>query len=163
MHRTSPDVNSSGLSFAWPIEGFRERLLNHPTRPPNLILGNENEFKLLAKLPKASAIESGQALSTDFPEIFFALHTASQVYLWHRTHLLATQKCHLINLQYATGAGDAWHAGFLIGWQVGLSYKDAMSFANAVSAYQLSTGKLGNLSDILQFMKETPLQEHVTK
>ncbi|MHA2095463.1 MAG: PfkB family carbohydrate kinase [Candidatus Hodarchaeales archaeon] len=141
------------------IAGFRERLLNHPTRPPNLILGNENEFKLLANLPKGSATEAGQTLSIDFPEIFFALHTANQVYLWYRTHLLATQKCHLINLQHATGAGDAWHAGFLVGWQVGLSYKDTMSFANAVSGYQLSTGEVGSLPDILRFMKETPLQE----
>ncbi len=141
------------------IDGFRERLLNHLTRPPNLVLGNENEFRLLAKLPKASAMEAGQALSSDFPEVFFALHTANQVYLWHRTHLLATQKCHLVNLQHATGAGDAWHAGFLVGWQVGLSYKDVLAFANAVAGYQLSRGEVGKLADILQFMKETPLQE----
>ena len=141
------------------IDGFRERLLGHPIRPPNLVLGNENEFRLLAKLPKASITEAGQALSFDFPEIFFALHTATQVYLWHRTHLLATQQCHLVNLQNATGAGDAWHAGFLVGWQVGLSYKDAMAFANAVAGYQLTEGKVGNVADILRFMKDTPLQE----
>ncbi len=141
------------------IDGFRERLLNHPTRPPNLVLGNENEFRILSKLPKASFLETGQALSNEFSEIFFALHTAKFSALWHRGQLLATQNCFSVDLQFATGAGDAWHAGFLVGWQIGLSYKDVITFANAVSAYQLSTGKIGNLEEVIQFMKETPLQE----
>jgi sugar/nucleoside kinase (ribokinase family) len=141
------------------IDGFRERLLDHPIRPPNLILGNENEFRLLSKLPKASFLETGQSLSNNYPEIFFALHTAKFSALWHRSLLLATQNCYSVDLQFATGAGDAWHAGFLVGWQVGLSYKDILAFANAVSAYQLSSGKIGSLEEVIQFMKETPLQE----
>jgi hypothetical protein len=42
---------------------------------------------------------------------------------------------------------------------VGLSYKDILAFANAVSAYQLNSGKIGSLEEVIQFMKETPLQE----
>jgi fructose-1-phosphate kinase PfkB-like protein len=141
------------------IDGFREKLLNHPKRSPTLIAGNENEFRILAKTPEATDIEAGLALSKDFPTIFFALHTAECSYLWKGGKLLTSKRCYSVSIQHATGAGDAWHAGFLVGWKGELPLSDSLAFANAVAAYQLSTGTLGSITEILKFMKETPLQE----
>jgi sugar/nucleoside kinase (ribokinase family) len=141
------------------IEGFRERLLNHSKRPPQLIAGNENEFCMLAQDLNSTPLEAGFSLSSDFPEILFALHMADCSYLWHKKKMIASKECFSISLQHATGAGDAWHAGFLLGWQGGLSFEDTLLFANAVAAFQLSKGNMGSLDDIYQFIKDTPLKK----
>ncbi len=140
------------------IDSFRQRILNHEHRPPQLIVGNENEFQILAKDSNDSITKTGKILSKDFPDTHFALHTAKEVYLWKEGDLLASKKCYQLNIQHATGAGDAWHAGFLTGWQGGkLSYDDALLFANAVASFQLSSGKLGSLNDISQFIEQNPI------
>ena len=141
------------------IKGFRERLLNHPKHPPQLIVGNENEFCMLAQDQSTSPLEAGLSLSSDFPDILFALHMADCSYLWHNGKMSASKECFSINLQHTTGAGDAWHAGFLVGWQGGLSYEASLFFANAVAAFQLSRGDLGSLEDISNFIKTTPLKK----
>ncbi|MCK4849275.1 MAG: carbohydrate kinase family protein [Candidatus Heimdallarchaeota archaeon] len=137
------------------IDGFRQRILNHENRAPQLIVGNENEFQLLAKESQSSITKTGRILSNDFPDTHFALHTTKEVYLWKEGELLASKECYqLKNIYQVTGAGDAWHAGFLIGWKGGLSYEEALMFANAVASYQLSSGKLGSLDDISQFIEQ---------
>jgi sugar/nucleoside kinase (ribokinase family) len=141
------------------IEGFRRRLLNHPKRPPQIIAGNENEFCMLAQEPNSTPLEAGLSLSSDFPDILFALHMADCSYLWQKKKMIASKECFSISLQHATGAGDAWHAGFLLGWQGGLSFEDTLLFANAVAAFQLSKGKVGSLADISQFINDTPLKK----
>ena len=72
--------------------------------------------------------------------------------------MIASQNCYEIDVQFATGAGDAWHAGFIAGWQNGLSYEKSLLFANAVAAFQLSKGIPGSLSDIEAFMKNIPFK-----
>ncbi len=141
------------------IEGFRKRILNHENRPPQLIVGNENEFQLLSKESQSSITKVGRILSNDFPDTHFALHTAKEVYLWKEGELLASKECYnVINIERATGAGDAWHAGLLAGWQGGkLSYEESLIFANAVASYQLSSGKIGSLNDLSQFIEHNSL------
>ena len=141
------------------IDDFRQRILNHQNRPPQLIVGNENEFQLLAKEPQSSITKTGKTLSNDFPDTHFALHTTKEVYLWKEGELLASKECYqLKNIHQVTGAGDAWHAGFLAGWKGGLSYEESLIFANAVASYQLSSGKLGSLDDISQFIEQNDFE-----
>jgi len=141
------------------IDGFRQRILNHQNRPPQLIVGNENEFLLLAKESQNSITKSGRNLSSDFPDTYFALHTANKVYLWREGELLASKECYQINIKHTTGAGDAWHAGFLAGLRGGkFSYEDSLMFANAVASYQLSSGKIGSLNDISQFVEQNDFE-----
>jgi sugar/nucleoside kinase (ribokinase family) len=141
------------------IEGFRQRILDHDHRPPQLIVGNENEFLILDKNSNDSITKAGQNLSVDFPDTHFALHTTEKVYLWKEGEQLASVNCYKLNIEHATGAGDAWHAGFIAGWQGGrLSYEEALLFANAVASYQLSSGNLGSINDISQFMEQNPIQ-----
>ena len=137
------------------IDSFRQRILNHENRSPQLIVGNENEFQLLAKEPQSSVTKVGRVLSEDFPDTHFALHTVKEVYLWKEGELLASKKCfQLKNIERSTGAGDAWHAGLLAGWQGGLSYEESLIFANVVASYQLSSGKIGSFDDISKFIEQ---------
>jgi len=141
------------------IENFRQRILNHANRRPQLIVGNENEFQLLSKESQSSITKTGQNLSNDFPDTHFAMHTAKKVYLWKEGELLASKECYqLQNIRQITGAGDAWHAGFLAGWQGGLQHEESLLFANAVASYQLSSGKIGSLNDIGQFIEQNDFQ-----
>jgi sugar/nucleoside kinase (ribokinase family) len=145
------------------IDGFREILLAHPKNPPDLIVGNETEFSLLARSEKDSFIEAGYSLSSDFPNIHFALHALNRSYLWKEGDLIASKGCFEINPLHVTGAGDAWHAGFLVGWHCGLSNEQVLGFANAVAGYQLSSGKIGNLDQIIRFMNETPTKNSLNR
>ncbi len=145
------------------IGKFRELLLAHPKKSPNLIVGNETEFCLLAKNEEDSFMEAGYSLSSDFPNIYFALHTVTQSFLWKKGDLVASQGCFDINPLHATGAGDAWHAGFLAGWHCGLSNEQILQFANGVAGYQVSFGEIGTLGQIIQFMTETPVKEPLNK
>ncbi|MHA2113590.1 MAG: carbohydrate kinase family protein [Candidatus Hodarchaeales archaeon] len=141
------------------IDGLRQRILNHENRPPQLIVGNENEFLILDKNSNDSITKAGKNLSVDFPDTHFALHTTEKVYLWKEGEQLASANCYKLNIEHATGAGDAWHAGFIAGWQGGkLSYEEALLFANAVASYQLSSGNLGSINDISLFMEQNPIQ-----
>ena len=79
--------------------------------------------------------------------------------MWKDGEQLASVNCYQLNIEHVTGAGDAWHAGFIAGWQGGrLSYEEALLFANAVASYQLSSGNLGSISDISQFIEQNPIQ-----
>ena len=140
------------------IDSFHHKILNHKRRPPQLIVGNENEFKILSKLKdigKNSITQSGYHLSSDFPETYFALHTAKEVFLWKNGDLLAEEKCFNLDIKRSTGAGDAWHAGFLAGWQGGkLSYSESLIFANMVASFQLATGNIASLKNIKEFEEQ---------
>ena len=138
------------------IDGFRQRILEHPTRPPSIITGNETEIQLLAKEPNKSPEKALQALSSSYPEIMFGLHMATKTEIWENGEQMAIKPCFNISVLNATGAGDSWHAGFLTGLQLGLSIQETTIFANAVSGYQISTGKVGSLHDIIAFLTSTP-------
>ncbi|MFX0124311.1 MAG: PfkB family carbohydrate kinase [Candidatus Hodarchaeota archaeon] len=133
------------------IEGFRHRILEHPTKAPSFITGNETEFQLLAHKPNLTPEEAIQHLSITYPNILFGLHMAKKAEIWKDGEQLAKTPCFNISVLKATGAGDSWHAGFLTGWQLGLSIPETTVFANAVAAYQLSTGKIGTLKDVIGF------------
>jgi sugar/nucleoside kinase (ribokinase family) len=141
------------------IDGFRIRILEHPTRPPSFITGNETEVQLLAKEPNKTPEEAIQTLSSEYPEIIFGLHMASKAEIWKNGKQLASEPCFKISVLNATGAGDSWHAGFLTGWQLGISIPEITRFANAVAGYQISTGKIGSLKDIFSFAASTPCYE----
>jgi len=138
------------------IEGFRRRILGHPTRPPSFITGNETEIQLLAKEPNKSPEKALQILSSSYPQIMFGLHMATKVEIWKNGEQIAIKPCFNISVLNATGAGDSWHAGFLTGWQLGLSIRETTIFANAVAGYQISTGKVGSLQDIINFSTSIP-------
>ncbi|MFX0182096.1 MAG: carbohydrate kinase family protein, partial [Candidatus Hodarchaeota archaeon] len=111
------------------IEGFKLRILEHPTRPPTFITGNEIEFQLLAKKPNLSPEEAIHHLSITYPKILFGLHMANKAEIWKDGKQLAIKPCFKIPVLKATGAGDSWHAGFLTGWQSGLSIPETTVFA----------------------------------
>ncbi|MFX1516188.1 MAG: carbohydrate kinase family protein [Promethearchaeota archaeon] len=138
------------------IEGFRHRLLEHPIRPPSFITGNETEVQLLAEEPNAPPEKAIEILSSSYPEIMFGLHMATKVEIWEQGEQIAIEPCFNISVLNATGAGDSWHAGFLTGWQLGLTIPETTIFANAVAGYQISTGKIGSLKDIVSFAASTP-------
>ena len=141
------------------IDGFRKIILSHPKNPPNLIVGNETEFCLLANNEKDAFLDAGYSLSSDFPNIYFALHTINYSYLWKRGELIASKRSFEIAPLHATGAGDAWHAGFLVGWHCGLAYEQVLEFANAVAGYLVShKEKIGSLNQIFRFIDETPVR-----
>ncbi|MHA2225360.1 MAG: carbohydrate kinase family protein [Candidatus Hodarchaeales archaeon] len=138
------------------IDGFRKRILQHPIKPPSFITGNEIEVKLLAKKPTVKPEEAIYQLSAEFPETMFGLHMANKAEIWKDGNQLAFEPCFNISVLRATGAGDNWHAGFLVGWQgLDLSISEAIIFANAVAGYQISTGIIGNLQDIMSFISST--------
>ncbi|MFX0016273.1 MAG: PfkB family carbohydrate kinase [Promethearchaeota archaeon] len=141
------------------IDGFRKRILEHPTRPPSFITGNEIEFRLLAKKPNQSPEEATQILSSTYPDIMFGLHMSNKAEIWKGGKQLSIEPCFKVFVLKATGAGDNWHAGFLTGWQLGLTISEATIFANAVAGYQISTGKIGSLKDIISFTASTPCQD----
>ena len=139
------------------IDGFRERILEHPVRPPSFISGNETEVRLLAKKLNKKPEKAVEILSSTYPETFFGLHMAQKAEIWKNGEQQAIEPCFKISVQKATGAGDNWHAGFLTGWQLGLlSISEATTFANAVAAYQISTGKIGTFENIINFITSTP-------
>ncbi len=138
------------------IDGFQKRILEHPTRPPSFITGNETEFQLLAKEPDKAPEEALRQLSETYPEILFGLHMAYKAEIWKGGEQLALEPCFRISVLKATGAGDNWHAGFLAGWQLGMNYSEITVFANAVAGYQISTGKIGSLKNIIDFMASSP-------
>jgi sugar/nucleoside kinase (ribokinase family) len=137
------------------IDGFRNRILDHPTRPPSFIVGNETEVQLLAREPNKTPEKVMQLLSSEYPEIIFGLHMASKSEIWKNGEQLSNEPCFKISVLNATGAGDSWHAGFLTGWQLGLSIPETTIFANAVAAFQISTGRIGTLENIISFAAST--------
>ncbi|UCG03518.1 MAG: carbohydrate kinase family protein [Candidatus Heimdallarchaeota archaeon] len=138
------------------IEGFRHRILEHPTRSPSFITGNETEVQLLAKEHNKTPEEAIKILSSSYSEIIFGLHMATKAEIWKNGEQLSIEPCFKISVLNATGAGDSWHAGFMTGWKLGLSISESTIFANAVAAYQISTGKIGSLKEIISFKTSTP-------
>jgi sugar/nucleoside kinase (ribokinase family) len=137
------------------IDGFRKRLFEHPTRAPSLIAGNESEICLLANQPEASPEEAIMNLSRTYPDILFGLHTARKSEVWINGDRKAIEPSFKVSIQKATGAGDAWHAGFLLGWCIGLTFSEATKFANATAA-QCIAGNNGSLTDIIEVFHNSP-------
>lgn len=141
------------------VDAFRKRILEHPNRSPSFITGNETEFRLLAKEPNKTPEAAIRQLSMLYPEILFGLHMANKAEIWKNGEQIALEPCFKISVLKVTGAGDNWHAGFLAGWQLGLTIPEATIFANAVAAYQISTGKVGSLENIFNFLSFTSRYE----
>ncbi|MFW9777531.1 MAG: carbohydrate kinase family protein [Candidatus Heimdallarchaeota archaeon] len=153
---TGVSVDFSDLSpHLHRVKGFREHLLDHPVRPPSWVMGNETEIGILAQLPSAPAETGIQSLSSEFPETKFALHTSKEAQLWSDGEMMAKVPCYRITVLGATGAGDAWHAGFLLGISLQLTHEEVLKMANATAAFQISTGKIGTLAQVLQFIQKT--------
>ncbi|HTG16419.1 MAG TPA: PfkB family carbohydrate kinase, partial [Blastocatellia bacterium] len=61
----------------------------------------------------------------------------------------------------ATGAGDAFHGGFIYGLLTGLSVEDTLRFANAVAALKCrSIGArtaLPTLEEVNHFLSDNPM------
>ncbi|MFW9855549.1 MAG: carbohydrate kinase family protein [Candidatus Thorarchaeota archaeon] len=153
---TGVSVDFSDLSpHLHRVKGFRERLLDHPVRPPSWVIGNETEIRILTQLSSGPAQAGIQNLSSEYPETSFALHTSREAQLWSGGEMMANVPCFKINVHRATGAGDAWHAGFLIGINLQLSHEDVLKVANATAAYQISTGNIGSLAQVVHFAQRT--------
>ncbi|MHA1228393.1 MAG: carbohydrate kinase family protein [Candidatus Hodarchaeales archaeon] len=133
---------------------MREKILKHPRRAPNMISGNENEIRVLAGMKSETPSHAAKSLSKEYPSIIFGLHQSTHAEIWLDGEQLADEKCYDIKVLRATGAGDTWHAGFLVGIKAGLDFPEATKFANAVAAYQISTGKVGTLKNIYKFASE---------
>ncbi|MFX0184205.1 MAG: carbohydrate kinase family protein [Candidatus Hodarchaeota archaeon] len=137
------------------IDGFRKRLLEHPTRHPSLVVGNESEICLLAKQPEKTPEEASRILSTTYPGILFGLHTARKAEVWENGERIASEPAFKVSIQQATGAGDAWHAGFIVGWHLGLPFPEVTKFANATAA-QCIAGSQGSLLEVIKMVQNSP-------
>lgn len=137
------------------IDGFRKRILEHPIKPPTFIFGNENEVRLLAKSEDKIPEVALRKLSLEYPEIVFGCHMTKKAEIWQGGDQMALEPCFNIEILKATGAGDFWHAGFLVGDQLDLSIPETVSFANAVAGYQISKGKIATLKEIIDFSTST--------
>ncbi|MFX0151956.1 MAG: PfkB family carbohydrate kinase [Candidatus Hodarchaeota archaeon] len=137
------------------IDGFRKRLFAHPTRIPSLVVGNESEICLLANQPKESPEKAIKNLSMTYPEIIFGLHTARKSEVWINGDRKAIEPSFKVSIQKATGAGDAWHAGFLLGWCIGLTFSEVTKLANATAA-QWIAGNNGSLINIIKVFHDSP-------
>jgi len=137
------------------IDAFHNKILSHPKRIPDFIMGNENEFLLLSRDSASSPSLATKALSQDYPSIKFGLHQAKHAELWQNGEKLADESCFEIQVLFATGAGDSWHAGFLSAYKMGFNYSDAIKFANAVAGYKISTGKVATLRELYSFVEYT--------
>ncbi|MHA2304917.1 MAG: carbohydrate kinase family protein [Candidatus Hodarchaeales archaeon] len=136
------------------LGGIKERILEH-TNPPEIIVGNETEFCLLVKESLNNPEKAIKTLSSSYPSILFGLHMAERSMIWKNSEKLADESCFNVKVQKTTGAGDNWHAGFITGWKLGFSMKQTAEFANAVAAYQISTGNVGSLNEIMSFLNST--------
>ncbi|MHA1974758.1 MAG: carbohydrate kinase family protein [Candidatus Hodarchaeales archaeon] len=136
------------------LKSIRKRILNSSIKTPSMISGNENEFQLLAGLESIPPSEAAEFLSEEYNSIIFGLHQATHSEIWLNGNQLANEKCYRINVLRATGAGDTWHAGFVIALKSGLNFEKATKFANATAAHQISTGRVGSLKDIYNFVSE---------
>lgn len=56
-----------------------------------------------------------------------------------------------------TGAGDAWNAGNILGYVMGLSDESRLTLANAVAAYYISSpqGKHPGIGDLIEFVEKS--------
>lgn len=133
------------------INAFHSKILSHPRKTPNFIMGNENEFLLLSRSTSNSPSFATKTLSQEYPSIIFGLHQAKHAELWQDGEKLADEPCFKIQVLYATGAGDSWHAGFLSAYKMGFDYSDATKFANAVAGYKISIGKVATLKELYTF------------
>ena len=139
------------------IDAFRNLILSHPTKVPTIIVGNENEIPCLAGNSNLEPKKAARNLSNEFPETIFGLHESKHAQIWKNGEQLAEKACFSVKVHKATGAGDAWHAGFLFAVQQDLSLEDATIFANAVAAYCISSNDNPTLAKIIEFMNKTSL------
>ncbi len=138
------------------MKDFHQKILSHKN-PPKFIVGNETEFSLLWSKVKTSPEKAIENISKEYSEIIFGLHMAHKAEIWQNGDLLAREPSYKVDVLKTTGAGDNWHAGFLTGWIIGLEYNEIARFANAVAGYQISTGKIGLLEEIIAFMINTSI------
>ncbi len=136
------------------IDEMKERILEHMNHP-DIIVGNETEFSILANESKNQPEKAIESLSSSYPSILFGLHMSNRSFIWKNAKQLADESCFKVQVQKTTGAGDNWHAGFITGWKLGFSLPQTAEFANAVAAYQISRGKIGSLSEIISFLNST--------
>ncbi|MFX0204860.1 MAG: carbohydrate kinase family protein [Candidatus Hodarchaeota archaeon] len=137
------------------IDGFRKRIFEHPVRSPSLVVGNESEICLLANQPEESPEKAIKNLSKTYPETLFGLHTARKAEIWINGDRKAIEPSFKVSVRRATGAGDAWHAGFILGWCVDLTFSEVAKFANATAA-QCIAGNNGSLHDIIKEIYNSP-------
>jgi len=155
-HRVNVSIDFSDLTpHIKRIDGFRKRILDHSARQPSLVVGNESEICLLANQPEKTPEEAIKILSTTYPEILFGLHTARKAEVWENGERKAIEPAFKVSIQKATGAGDAWHAGFIVGWHLGLPFPEVTKFANATAA-QCIAGSKGSLIDIINMVQNSP-------
>ena len=64
--------------------------------------------------------------------------------------------CFKVKTLRVTGAGDAWNAGNIYGWALGLSPRERLILANAVAAYYISSlhGEHPKIDDVARFLEE---------
>ncbi len=140
------------------IDAFRNKILSHSTKAPTIIVGNENELPCLAGNSNLKPKKAAKNLSDEFPEIIFGLHESKQAQVWKNGEQLAEKACFNVKvIKKVTGAGDAWHAGFLFAVQQDLSLEDATIFANAVAGYYISSNDNPTVAKIIEFMNKTSL------
>lgn len=138
------------------IPNIIKEILISGSRTPSMIVGNENEIKILNKSPKSSPKVAVRQLSYDYPEILFGLHMTRSGELWLSGELLNKQASYNVKIERASGAGDAWHAGLLIGIQGKLSYGKAIDLANASAGYKIANNNYGSLKDIVLMTQMIP-------
>ena len=100
-------------------------------------------------------------LSYDYPEILFGLHMTRSGELWLGGDLLNKQASYKVKVERASGAGDAWHAGLLIGMQGNLTYRDAIDLANASAGFKIANNRYGSLEEIVKLTQIIPKHSEV--
>lgn len=126
------------------------------SKTPSMIVGNENEIKILNKSLKSSPKVAVRQLSYDYPEILFGLHMTRSGELWLSGELLNKQASYQVEVKRSSGAGDAWHAGLLLGLQGNLSYENALNLANSSAGFKIANNRYGSLKDIVLMTQMIP-------
>lgn len=128
---------------------------------------NENEFAQFSKSLGLKFEESrGKELWTNL--LKFSERLSCRID-YHTTEFSATAHngsyevtpCFRIEPMRATGAGDTWNAGDILGYLSGLSTTERLLLANAAAAYYIANPipKPATLEEVVRFASSKPLKE----
>jgi sugar/nucleoside kinase (ribokinase family) len=103
-----------------------------------------------------SAMEAGRVLARHLPARV-DLHTTTFSATFNEKNEIVIPAFNVKAIR-ATGAGDSWNAGNIIGYNDGLSDESRLTLANAVAAYYISDpdGNHPTRQDLIRFFKKHP-------
>lgn len=124
-----------------PLEGDKRlRLLDAISSPDLDALSlNQDEMTSYAEAPRgASLVDAGRAWSRRLGARI-DLHAHAESMSFASGRLLARAPHYEAALRQATGAGDTWNAGTILGDLLGLGHEERLQLANAVAALYIAS------------------------